>query len=72
MKKKSFPPPKLKRNKSKTPWAFPLAERKTNSPHSPIKLAWKSIVKVDIGYFPHQIHLERKTSPPTSHQRFYN
>jgi len=29
-KKKSFPPSKLKRNKNKAPWAFPLAEKKTN------------------------------------------
>jgi len=37
MKKKSFSPLKLKKNKSKAPWAFPLAERKTNPflPHSP-------------------------------------
>jgi hypothetical protein len=32
MKKKSFPPLRLKRNKSKAPWAFPLAERKINPP----------------------------------------
>ncbi len=42
MEKKSFPPPKLKRNKSKAPWAFPLAERKINPPPcAQIKLAWK-------------------------------
>jgi hypothetical protein len=35
MKKKSFLPPKLKRSKSKAPWAFPLAERKTNPPPPP-------------------------------------
>jgi hypothetical protein len=40
MKKKSFPPPKLKRNKSKAPWAFPLAGKK-NPPPVQIKLAWK-------------------------------
>jgi hypothetical protein len=41
--KKSFLPSKLKRNKSKAPWVFPLAERKTNPPPSPlpIKLVWK-------------------------------
>jgi len=39
MKRKPFLPPKLKRNRSKAPWAFPLAERKTNL--SPIKLAWE-------------------------------
>jgi len=32
MEKKSFPPPKLKRNKSKAPWAFPLTENKINPP----------------------------------------
>jgi len=32
LKKKSFTSPKLRRNKSKVPWAFPLAERKTNPP----------------------------------------
>jgi hypothetical protein len=38
MEKKSFLPPKLKRNKSKAPWA----ERKINSlPRAQIKLAWK-------------------------------
>jgi hypothetical protein len=43
MKKKSFPPSKLKKNKSKALWAFPLAERKTKPPPPPpnIKLAWK-------------------------------
>jgi hypothetical protein len=42
MEKKSFSPPKLKRNKSKAPWAFPLAERKINlPPGAQIKLAWK-------------------------------
>jgi len=41
MEKKSFPPPKLKRNKSKAPWAFPLAERKINPPPPQIKLPWK-------------------------------
>jgi hypothetical protein len=29
----SCPPPKLKRNRSKAHWAFPLAERKTNPLH---------------------------------------
>jgi hypothetical protein len=33
--KKSFPPPKLKRNKNKAPWAFPLLERKINPPPLP-------------------------------------
>jgi len=42
MEKKSFSPPKLKRNKSKAPWAFPLPKRKINPPLlAQIKLAWK-------------------------------
>jgi len=42
MEKKSFSPPKLKRNKSKAPWAFPLHEKKINPPpRAQIKLAWK-------------------------------
>jgi len=42
MEKKSFSPPKFKRNKSKAHWAFPLAERKINPPpRAQIKLAWK-------------------------------
>jgi hypothetical protein len=65
MKKKSFPPSKLKKNKSKAPWAFPLPERKTNPPPSKIKLARKIQCPV---HYPHQIQLEKKTSPPTSHQ----
>jgi hypothetical protein len=57
MEKKSFPPPKLKRNKSKAPWAFPLAERKINPrPRAQIKLAWKV-------HSPHQIQLEIKNLP---------
>jgi len=76
MKKNPFRPPKLKRYKSKAPWAFSLAKRKTNPspPPSPIKLAWK--VHCPSRHWtvpsPHQIKLEKKTSPPTSHQRFYN
>jgi len=63
-KKKSFPPPKLKRNKSKAPWAFPLAEKKINPPpRAQIKLAWKSpLSTVHTKY-----SLKKKTSPPTSH-----
>jgi hypothetical protein len=54
MEKKSFPPPKLKRNKSKAPWAFPLAEKKINPPpHRPNKTCMKSplsAVQVDMDY----------------------
>jgi hypothetical protein len=72
MEKKSFPPPKLKRNKSKAPWAFPLAERKINPPPcAQIKLAWKVHCPLSkwtwTVHSPHQIQLEKKTSPLTSH-----
>jgi len=70
MEKKSFPPSKLKMNKSKAPWAFPLAERKINPPpHAQIKLAWK--VHCPSGHGLSTLHtkysLKKKTSPPTSH-----
>jgi hypothetical protein len=42
MEKKSFSPPKLKRNKSKAPWAFPLTERKINPPPRPNKTCMES------------------------------
>jgi hypothetical protein len=67
MEKKSFPSPKLKRNKSKAPWALPLVERKINPPQ--IKLAWK--VHCPSGHGLSTLHtkysLKKKTSPPTSH-----
>jgi len=67
-KKKSFPPPKLKRNKSKAPWAFPLAERKINPPpRAQIKLAWKGHCPLSkwtwTVHSPHQIQLEKKNLP---------
>jgi len=60
MEKKSFPPPKLKRNKSKAPWAFPLAERKTKS--SPPRRSGHGLSTLHTKY-----SLKKKTSPPTSH-----
>jgi len=68
-KKKSFPPSKLERNKSKAPWAFQLLERKTDFPpqkktgmESPCPSGHWTV------HYPHQIQLEKKTFPPTSHQ----
>jgi hypothetical protein len=64
----SPPPPKLKRNKSKAPWAFPLAERKINPPPHPrpLKLAWK--VHCPSGHGQSTLHtkcsLKKKTLPP--------
>jgi len=77
MEKKSFPPPKLKRNKSKAPWAFPLAERKINPPpRAQIKLAWKVHCPLSkwtwTVHSPHQIQLEKKKpplQPPTTPPR---
>jgi len=68
MEKKSFSPPKLKKNKSKAPWAFPLAERKINPPpHAQIKLAWKVHCRLSkwtwTVHSPHQIQLEKKNLP---------
>jgi hypothetical protein len=76
-KKKSFSSPKLKRNKSKAPWAFPLAESKINlPPHAQIKLAWKVHYPLSKWtwpvHFPHQIQLEKKKiplQPPTTPTR---
>ncbi len=48
MKKKSFSPLRLKRNKSKAPWAFPLTERKINPPPNK-NLHEKSTVHPDSG-----------------------
>jgi hypothetical protein len=66
MEKKSFTPPKLKRNKSKAPWAFPLAERKINPhPPRPNKTCMESPLSkwTWTVHSPHQIQLEKKNLP---------
>ncbi len=71
-KNKSFPPSKLKRNKSKAPWAFPLPERKTNPPPPPNKTCMESPCPSGhwTVHYPHQIELEKKPplKPPTNPQ----
>jgi hypothetical protein len=67
--KKSFPPSKLKRNKSKALGPSHWLKGKQILLPPKIKLAWK--VQCPSGHwtvhYPHQIQL-KKTSPPTSHQ----
>ncbi len=71
-KKKSFPPSKLERNKSKAHWAFPLPERKTNPPlpPPPNKTCMESPCPSGhwTVHYPHQIQLEKNLAsnlPPT-------
>jgi hypothetical protein len=77
MKKKNPshpPPPNLKGIKARHLGLSHWLKGKQILPLPPIKLAWK--VHCRSGHFTvhsqHQIQLERKTSPPTSHQKFYN
>jgi hypothetical protein len=65
MKKKSFPPSKLKRSKIKAPWAFPLPERKTN-PHPPQNKTCmeKSSVQMETGQSTIHTKYSLKKKPP--------